>query len=165
MKSRPARGNFHSRHGDSRHPGRWVLIIPVLPKLILDFLGGGDDRRSENGALGSQVVFALMQVFLFTPCSGYCRIDSADGQSSCSPNLGLGIGLHRDGGWHRTLKLAFSSGRIISGITTSSIPTGYGLYRRCVTPREKRAGAFGLIGVAFGTIGFTFGPAIGGLGR
>src|SRR5947199_9611768 len=31
-----------------------------------------------------------------------------------------------------------------------------------VTPREKRAGAFGLIGVAFG-VGFTFGPAIGGL--
>jgi DHA1 family tetracycline resistance protein-like MFS transporter len=31
-----------------------------------------------------------------------------------------------------------------------------------VTPKEKRAGAFGLIGVAFG-IGFTFGPAIGGL--
>jgi Arabinose efflux permease len=31
-----------------------------------------------------------------------------------------------------------------------------------VTPKEKRAGAFGLIGVAFG-VGFTFGPAIGGL--
>jgi MFS transporter, DHA1 family, tetracycline resistance protein len=31
-----------------------------------------------------------------------------------------------------------------------------------VTPKEKRAGAFGMIGVAFG-IGFTFGPAIGGL--
>src|SRR5438874_11702201 len=31
-----------------------------------------------------------------------------------------------------------------------------------VTPKQKRAGAFGMIGVAFG-IGFTFGPAIGGL--
>jgi len=31
-----------------------------------------------------------------------------------------------------------------------------------VTPKQKRAAAFGLIGVAFG-IGFTFGPAIGGL--
>jgi DHA1 family tetracycline resistance protein-like MFS transporter len=31
-----------------------------------------------------------------------------------------------------------------------------------VTPREKRAGAFGLIGAAFG-IGFTFGPVVGGL--
>jgi DHA1 family tetracycline resistance protein-like MFS transporter len=31
-----------------------------------------------------------------------------------------------------------------------------------VTPKEKRAGAFGMIGVAFG-IGFTFGPAAGGL--
>jgi DHA1 family tetracycline resistance protein-like MFS transporter len=52
-------------------------------------------------------------------------------------------------------------GRIISGITTSSIPTAMA-YITDVTPKEKRAGAFGLIGVAFG-IGFTFGPAIGGL--
>src|SRR6266436_7298162 len=52
-------------------------------------------------------------------------------------------------------------GRIISGITTSSIPTAMA-YIADVTPKEKRAAAFGLIGVAFG-IGFTFGPAIGGL--
>jgi DHA1 family tetracycline resistance protein-like MFS transporter len=52
-------------------------------------------------------------------------------------------------------------GRIISGITTSSIPTAMA-YIADVTPKEKRAGAFGLIGVAFG-VGFTFGPAIGGL--
>ena len=30
-----------------------------------------------------------------------------------------------------------------------------------VTPKEKRAGAFGMIGVAFG-VGFVLGPAIGG---
>jgi len=52
-------------------------------------------------------------------------------------------------------------GRIISGITTSSIPTAMA-YIADVTPKGKRAGAFGMIGVAFG-IGFTFGPAIGGL--
>src|SRR5258708_27733534 len=52
-------------------------------------------------------------------------------------------------------------GRIISGITTSSIPTAMA-YIADVTPKEKRAGAFGLIGVAF-VVGFTFGPAIGGL--
>jgi DHA1 family tetracycline resistance protein-like MFS transporter len=51
-------------------------------------------------------------------------------------------------------------GRIISGITTSSIPTAMA-YIADVTPKEKRAGAFGLIGVAFG-IGFAFGPALGG---
>src|SRR5205807_8646566 len=52
-------------------------------------------------------------------------------------------------------------GRIISGITTSSIPTAMA-YIADVTPKRKRAGAFGMIGVAFG-IGFTFGAAIGGL--
>src|SRR5437588_2365169 len=52
-------------------------------------------------------------------------------------------------------------GRIISGITTSSIPTAMA-YIADVTPKEKRAGAFGMIGVAFG-IGFILGPGIGGL--
>src|SRR5205814_9140723 len=50
--------------------------------------------------------------------------------------------------------------RIISGITTSSIPTAMA-YIADVTPKEKRAGAFGMIGVAFG-IGF-LGPGLGGL--
>src|SRR4029077_20803625 len=52
-------------------------------------------------------------------------------------------------------------GRIISGITTSSIPTAMA-YIADVTPKEKRAGAFGMIGMAFG-LGFALGPAIGGL--
>ena len=52
-------------------------------------------------------------------------------------------------------------GRVISGITTSSIPTAMA-YIADVTPKEKRAGAFGIIGVAFG-IGFTLGPGIGGI--
>jgi DHA1 family tetracycline resistance protein-like MFS transporter len=52
-------------------------------------------------------------------------------------------------------------GRVISGITTSSIPTAMA-YISDVVPKEKRAGAFGMIGVAFG-IGFTLGPALGGL--
>jgi len=52
-------------------------------------------------------------------------------------------------------------GRIISGITTSSIPTAMA-YIADVTPKQKRASAFGMIGMAFG-VGFAFGPAIGGL--
>jgi DHA1 family tetracycline resistance protein-like MFS transporter len=52
-------------------------------------------------------------------------------------------------------------GRIISGITTSSVPTAMA-YIADVTPKEKRAGAFGMIGVAFG-VGFVLGPAVGGM--
>ena len=52
-------------------------------------------------------------------------------------------------------------GRVISGITTASISTGMAYISDVVEP-EKRAGAFGMIGAAFG-VGFILGPALGGL--
>jgi MFS transporter, DHA1 family, tetracycline resistance protein len=52
-------------------------------------------------------------------------------------------------------------GRIISGITAASFSTA-GAYIADVTPPEKRAASFGLIGAAFG-VGFVLGPALGGL--
>src|ERR1700753_2343377 len=51
-------------------------------------------------------------------------------------------------------------GRIISGITAASFSTS-NAYVADVTPPEKRAQAFGMIGMAFG-IGFVVAPAIGG---
>ena len=54
-------------------------------------------------------------------------------------------------------------GRLISGLTAASISTA-GAYIADVTPREKRAAKFGLLGAAFG-LGFVIGPAVGqGLG-
>jgi MFS transporter, DHA1 family, tetracycline resistance protein len=52
-------------------------------------------------------------------------------------------------------------GRIISGICAASFSTA-GAYISDVTPPEKRAASFGMMGAAFG-IGFILGPAIGGL--
>ena len=52
-------------------------------------------------------------------------------------------------------------GRIISGITAASFSTAYA-YIADVTPPEKRAAAFGMVGAAFG-VGFVLGPALGGL--
>jgi DHA1 family tetracycline resistance protein-like MFS transporter len=52
-------------------------------------------------------------------------------------------------------------GRIISGIASANIATGYA-YIADVTEPERRAKAFGLLGAAFGA-GFILGPAIGGL--
>ena len=40
-------------------------------------------------------------------------------------------------------------GRLISGVTSSTVPTAFA-YIADVTPKEKRAGAFGLIGAALG---------------
>jgi DHA1 family tetracycline resistance protein-like MFS transporter len=52
-------------------------------------------------------------------------------------------------------------GRVISGICAASFSTA-GAYISDVTPAEKRAASFGLLGAAFG-IGFVLGPALGGI--
>jgi DHA1 family tetracycline resistance protein-like MFS transporter len=133
------------------------LIIPVLPKLILDFLGGKMTSAADwNGWFA--LVFALMQ-FVFSPLLGVLSDRFGRRPVILLSNLGLGLdyvvmALAPTIGW-------LFLGRIISGITTSSIPTAMA-YIADVTPKEKRAAAFGMIGMAFG-VGFAFGPAIGGL--
>lgn len=133
------------------------LIIPVLPKLILDFLGGKMTMAADwNGWFA--LVFALMQ-FVFSPVLGVLSDRFGRRPVILLSNLGLGLdyvvmALAPTIGW-------LFLGRIISGITTSSIPTAMA-YISDVTPKEKRAAAFGMIGMAFG-IGFAFGPAIGGM--
>ena len=133
------------------------LIIPVLPKLILDFLSGKMTSAADwNGWFG--LVFALMQFFC-SPVLGVLSDRFGRRPIILLSNLGLGLD-------YVVMALAPSIswlflGRIISGITTSSIPTAMA-YIADVTPKEKRAGAFGMIGVAFG-VGFALGPAVGGL--
>src|SRR6266498_3443087 len=133
------------------------LIIPVLPKLILDFLGGKMTSDANwNGWFA--LIFTLMQ-FVFSPVLGVLSDRFGRRPIILLSNLGLGLdyivmALAPTLGW-------LFLGRVISGITTSSIPTAMA-YIADVTPKEKRAAAFGTIGIAFG-IGFTFGPAIGGL--
>ncbi|MFQ3595092.1 MAG: MFS transporter, partial [Sphingomonadaceae bacterium] len=51
--------------------------------------------------------------------------------------------------------------RILSGLTGASYSTAYA-YIADVTPPDRRAQNFGLVGVAFG-LGFMIGPALGGL--
>src|SRR5947209_9505615 len=132
------------------------LIIPVLPKLILDFLGGKmSDAANWNGWFA--LVFALMQ-FVCSPALGVLSDRFGRRPIILLSNLGLGLdyivmALSPTLGW-------LFLGRIISGITASSIPTAMA-YIADVVPKEKRAGAFGMIGVAFG-LGLILGPAVGG---
>src|ERR1700755_49105 len=51
--------------------------------------------------------------------------------------------------------------RVISGITSSSIPTAMA-YMADVTPHERRAAAFGMLSGAFG-FGLILGPSVGGI--
>src|SRR5206468_5643782 len=95
------------------------LIIPVLPKLILDFLGGKmTDAAHWNGWFA--LVFALMQ-FFFAPVLGILSDRFGRRPIILLSNLGLGLdyvvmALAPTIGW-------LFLGRIISGLTTSSIPT------------------------------------------
>jgi DHA1 family tetracycline resistance protein-like MFS transporter len=133
------------------------LIIPVLPGLIQDFLGGDTAGAAKvYGVFGT--VWALMQFFSM-PIAGSLSDRFGRRPVVLLSNLGLGLdyvlmALAPNLAW-------LFVGRVISGITAASVSTGMA-YVADVTPPEKRSGAFGMIGVAFG-IGFVFGPALGGV--
>jgi MFS transporter, DHA1 family, tetracycline resistance protein len=132
------------------------VIIPVLPKLIVEFEGGdlGSAARIA-GVFG--FAWATMQ-FLFQPVLGALSDHFGRRPVVLASNFGLGLD-------YVFMALAPSLpflfiGRLISGLTAASISTAHA-YIADVTPPEKRAGVFGLIGAAFG-LGFILGPAIGG---
>ncbi len=133
------------------------VIIPVLPKLVVDFMGGDTEAAAKVfGVFGT--AWALMQ-FVFSPVQG--ALSDRFGRRAVILVSNLGIGLD-----YILMALAPSIrwlfvGRVISGITAASISTAYA-YVADVTPPDKRAARFGLLGAAFGA-GFVFGPALGGL--
>jgi len=133
------------------------LIAPVLPKLVLNFLGGDTASAAKwFGIFGT--VFALMQ-FFFSPVLGVLSDRFGRRPIILASNFGLGLdyivmALAPTLGW-------LFIGRVISGITAASISTAMAYISDVVAP-EKRAGAFGMIGAAFG-VGFVLGPALGGL--
>ena len=133
------------------------LIAPVLPTLVLNFLGGDTPSAAKwFGIFGT--VFALMQ-FVFSPVLGVLSDRFGRRPIILASNVGLGLdyfvmALAPTIGW-------LFLGRVIAGITAASISTAMA-YISDVTAPEKRAGAFGMIGAAFG-VGFILGPALGGL--
>jgi DHA1 family tetracycline resistance protein-like MFS transporter len=133
------------------------MIVPVLPKLVVDFLGGDTARGAEIfGLFGT--VWAAMQ-FAFSPVQGALSDRFGRRPVILISNFGLGLDYILMAA-APNLAVLFV-GRVISGITSASISTGYA-YISDVTPPEKRAARFGMMGVAFG-VGFVLGPALGGL--
>ena len=133
------------------------IIIPVLPKLVVDFVGG--DTARGAGVLGLfGTAWAMMQ-FVFSPMHGMLSDRFGRKPIILFANFGLGLD-------YIVMALApnlwwLFAGRVISGIAAASITTAYA-YIADVTPAEQRAARFGMLGVAFGA-GFVFGPALGGL--
>jgi MFS transporter, DHA1 family, tetracycline resistance protein len=133
------------------------IIIPVLPKLVEGFMGGDTARAAGIfGLFGT--VWALMQ-FIFSPVLG--ALSDRFGRRPVILISCFGLGLD-----YILMALAptlwwLFVGRVISGITAASYPTA-GAYIADVTPPEKRAAGFGMIGAAWG-VGFVMGPVLGGL--
>ena len=133
------------------------MIIPVLPALVQNFMGGSAARAAEMyGVFGT--AWALMQ-FIFSPVQGSLSDHFGRRPVILISCAGLGLDF---------ILMALAPnlwwlfvGRVISGITAASFSTA-GAYISDVTPPEKRAASFGMIGAAFG-VGFVLGPALGGL--
>lgn len=133
------------------------IIIPVLPKLVESFVGGDTAKAARLfGVFGT--VWALMQ-FIASPVLG--GLSDRFGRRPVILLSSFGLGLD-----YVFMALAPSLawlfvGRVISGITSASFTTAYS-YIADITPPERRAATFGLVGAAFGA-GFVLGPAVGGL--
>ena len=133
------------------------IVIPVLPKLVETFEGGDTARAAETfGIFGT--AWGLMQ-FLFMPVVG--ALSDRFGRRPVVLISCFGLGLD-----FFLMALApnlewLLVGRIISGITAASFATAFA-YIADVTPPDKRAAGFGMVGAGFG-LGFVLGPALGGV--
>jgi DHA1 family tetracycline resistance protein-like MFS transporter len=133
------------------------LLIPVGPKLVQHLQGGSEgDAAGPVGLLSA--TFALMQ-FVFAPTLG-----ALSDHFGRRPVLLVAI----FGSALDYLAMAFAPSlswlfvtRAINGLSGASM-TAASAYIADVTPPEKRAAGFGIIGAAFG-LGFIIGPLIGGV--
>jgi len=133
------------------------IVIPVFPNLIMTLAKVPVTQAAEYaGWLGAG--YAVMQ-FVFAPVIG--NLSDRFGRRPVLLAAVFALGLDY-------LLQAFApnmswliAGRIIAGMTGASFSAAYA-YIADVTPPEKRAASFGLMGMAFG-IGFVAGPALGGL--
>jgi DHA1 family tetracycline resistance protein-like MFS transporter len=133
------------------------IIIPVMPALIQQLVGGDISAASSWGGW-LMFAYALMQ-FLCAPVLGNLSDRYGRRPVLLFSLFGFGIdyiflALAPGIGW-------LFLGRIIAGITGASFTTATA-YVADISPPDKRAQNFGMIGAAFG-LGFIAGPLIGGL--
>ncbi len=133
------------------------LAYPILPKLVEHFEHGNISNASYVvGFLSSG--FSIMQ-FMFAPLIGALSdrfgrrlviLSSLGGSAIAYLLMASAPGL-----------VLLAAARLVAGAMGGSFSTA-GAYIADITPPDKRAQSFGLIGAAFG-FGFITGPAIGGL--
>ncbi|HVN68816.1 MAG TPA: TCR/Tet family MFS transporter [Candidatus Binatia bacterium] len=133
------------------------MIGPVLPKLIASFVGNDYAYAAEIIGIFA-TAWALMQFFC-SPLLGILS-DRVGRRPVILISNAVTVVDYAIMAWAPNLWWLFG-GRVLSGIATANM-TAASAYIADVTPPEKRAAAFGMIGSAFG-LGFMIGPAIGGL--
>ncbi len=133
------------------------LILPVMPDLIAE-VGGTDIAGAAVWGGFLATTFAVMQ-FIFGPIVG--SLSDRFGRRPvllvsllvmCVDYLVMAVA--------GTIWLLLLT-RVIGGITAATQSTATA-YVADITPPEKKAARFGLVGAAFG-VGFVLGPVIGGL--
>jgi DHA1 family tetracycline resistance protein-like MFS transporter len=133
------------------------IIVPVMPGLLMELTGKDLAGASVySGALFFS--FALAQFFC-APVLGNLSDRFGRRPVILASLFAFGID-YLVMGWSNWIGWLFV-GRVIAGIAGAAYTPGYA-YIADISPPEKRAQNFGLIGAAFGA-GFIIGPAVGGL--
>ncbi len=133
------------------------IIVPVVPDLIQELTNLPLSKAALWGGYLS-FVYALMQ-FLFSPTIG--NLSDKYGRRPILLISMVALGLnYLIMGLASSLFLLFI-GRIFSGIAGATFSTAYSFIAD-ISPPEKKAQNFAIIGAAFG-MGFVVGPVIGGV--
>jgi MFS transporter, DHA1 family, tetracycline resistance protein len=133
------------------------LIIPVAPKLIAQLDVGGDAAHHAAMYGWLTATYALM-LFLFAPFMG--SLSDKVGRRPVILIALLGTGLDYFAmAFAPNLTILFIT-RALNGMSGASMAASMA-YIADVTPPEKRAAGYGMVGAAFG-VGFVLGPLLGG---
>ena len=135
------------------------IVMPVMPRLIMD-LGhmSIDSAAVFAGWLGAG--YAVMQ-FVFAPIIGNLSDRYGRRPVLLASVLAMGIDYTILGFAPALWFLVI--GRVVAGMTGASWSAAYA-YIADITPPDKRAASFGMMGMAFG-FGFIAGPALAGCWR
>ena len=132
------------------------IIIPVMPQLIGELTGGTNSDASRYGGW-LYLAYAAMQ-FLCAPIVGGLSDRYGRRPVLLASLFGFGVD-YTFLAFAPTIGWLFV-GRLVAGMMGASFTTA-GAYIADVSPPEKRAQNFGIIGAAFG-LGFIIGPMLGG---
>ncbi len=134
------------------------IIIPLMPRYVPDY---------QHNVFGVTLLFSVYSICQFVGAPILGLLSDRHGRrpvlvlSQFGSVVGYAmLGFATDWGGHYTLAIIYLS-RVIDGFTGGNISTAQA-YVSDVTTHQDRAKGMGMIGAAFG-IGFSVGPAIGGI--